>query len=192
MVEQILQDLQYADLEWCSVVLRYFNPVGAHSSGLIGEDPLVVPNNLMPFIAQVAVGRRACLSVYGDDYETSDGTGIRDYIHVVDLAKGHVAALDYVFSGEKFLIVNLGTGKGYSVLEVVHEFERVSGKRIPLKITGRREGDVGCSFAGVGLANEKLKWHAKSSLTQMCADAWNWQIKNPDGFRRPQASDIPE
>lgn len=189
MVEQILFDLHNADDEWCSVVLRYFNPVGAHSSGLIGEDPLGIPTNLMPYIAQVAVGRRAHLSVYGDDYETPDGTGIRDYIHVVDLAKGHVAALDYVFSGEKFLIANLGTGKGYSVLEVVREFERVSGKRIPLKIIGRRDGDVGCSYAGVGLATEKLKWHAKSSLTQMCTDAWNWQTQNPNGYLWSQTSD---
>ncbi len=189
MVEEILYDLQYADHEWSSVALRYFNPVGAHCSGLIGEDPLGAPTNLMPFITQVAVGRRAQLCIYGDDYETPDGTGVRDYIHVVDLAKGHVAALDYVFSGEKFLIANLGTGKGHSVLEVVREFERVSGKRIPLKIIGRRDGDVGCSYAGVGLANEKLKWHAKSSLTQMCTDAWNWQTQNPNGYLWSQTSD---
>jgi UDP-glucose 4-epimerase len=138
----------------------------------------------MPFIAQVAAGRRARLNVYGGDYETPDGTGIRDYIHVVDLAKGHVAALDCVFSGHKFLIANLGTGKGHSVLEVVREFERVSGKKIPLDITGRREGDVGRSFASVELANEKLKWYANLSLTQMCTDAWKWQIQNPNGYER--------
>lgn len=183
MVEQILQDLQYADPEWCSVVLRYFNPVGAHSSGLIGEDPLGVPNNLMPFIAQVAVGRRERLSVYGNDYETPDGTGIRDYIHVVDLAKGHVAALDYVFSGQEFLIANLGTGRGHSVLEIVREFERVSGRSIPLKIAGRRQGDVACCFADTRLANEKLGWRAEAGLEQMCADTWKWQSQNPDGYR---------
>ena len=186
MVEQVVQDLQYADPEWCSVILRYFNPVGAHCSGLIGEDPLGAPNNLMPFIAQVAVGRRAHLSVYGSDYQTPDGTGVRDYIHVVDLAKGHVAALDYVYSGRELLIANLGTGKGHSVLEVVREFEQMTGKTIPLKIIGRREGDVACSFASVGLANEKLKWCAKSSLSQMCADAWKWQTQNPQGYGRPR------
>jgi UDP-glucose 4-epimerase len=182
-VEQILQDLSLSDPDWRFVVLRYFNPVGAHESGLIGEDPLGSPSNLVPFIAQVAVGRRKHLKVYGNDYKTPDGTGVRDYIHVVDLAKGHIAALNYLFSNEDSLVANLGTGKPYSVMEIVRVFERVSDTRIPIEFVGRRSGDVACSFASVSLANEKLHWRAESTLVKMCEDAWRWHEQNPYGLR---------
>jgi UDP-glucose 4-epimerase len=184
MIENILEDLYQADPDWRIARLRYFNPVGAHESGLIGEDPQGAPNNLMPFIAQVAVGRREYLSVYGDDYPTPDGTGVRDYIHVMDLAEGHVAALSSLFKkGGHLLTVNLGTGNGVSVLQMVHEFERVSGKNIPYKIINRRAGDIAECWADTSLARRQLGWEAHRMLGQMCADTWHWQSQNPNGFR---------
>lgn len=164
-------------------VLRYFNPVGAHPSGLIGEDPSGVPNNLMPFITQVAVGQRPHLQVFGDDYETPDGTGVRDYIHVQDLAEGHVAALAALFKDNRSLTVNLGTGKPHSVLEVVKAFETASGKPVPYKVMPRRAGDVAQYFAHPGLAKELLGWEARRTLADMCADSWRWQSGNPQGYR---------
>lgn len=182
MVEQILKDLSCSDPAWKIAALRYFNPVGAHESGRIGEDPSGVPNNLMPFIAQVAVGRREMLNVYGGDYSTRDGTGVRDYIHVVDLARGHLAALEKLATYEGMLTVNLGTGRGYSVLEMVEAFRRVSGKDVPYRISPRRSGDVACYYADPRLAELQLNWHAERDLDQMCRDAWRWQRMNPDGY----------
>ncbi len=176
MVENILRDLARSDERWKVGLLRYFNPVGAHESGLLGEDPNGVPNNLMPFIAQVAVGKRKALSVWGGDYPTPDGTGIRDYIHVEDLAEGHLAALNALARGEEqVLIVNLGTGRGYSVLEMVRAFERASGKTIPFKIADRRPGDLAEYFADPSLAKAKLGWVAKRGIDDMCRDTWRWQ-----------------
>ncbi len=175
MVEDILADLHLAEPDWRIARLRYFNPVGAHASGLIGEDPQGLPNNLMPFVAQVAAGRRAFLNVWGKDYPTPDGTGVRDYIHVVDLAEGHVAALDYLDRQGGMLTVNLGTGRGYSVLEMVQAFARASGREIPYRIAARRPGDIAACWADPGLANRLLGWKATRSLEQMCADAWRWQ-----------------
>jgi UDP-glucose 4-epimerase len=163
-------------------VLRYFNPVGAHPSGLIGEDPSGVPNNLMPFVAQVASGKRAELNVWGNDYSTPDGTGVRDYIHVVDLAEGHVAALHYLLDKQRSVTVNLGTGRGYSVLEVVRAFEQASGQRVPYRIAPRRPGDVAQCYADPSLARELLGWEAKRTLPEMCADVWRWQSANPNGY----------
>jgi UDP-glucose 4-epimerase len=182
MVEQILRDLQVADSAWRIGILRYFNPVGAHESGLIGEDPNGIPNNLMPFIAQVAVGRREFLSVFGDDYPTQDGTGVRDYIHVVDLAKGHLAALDYLANNEGLLTVNLGTGQGYSVLDMVKAFEKASGRTIKYQIVARRSGDIACSYADPAMAKEKLGWSAELGIDRMCEDSWRWQLMNPAGY----------
>jgi len=180
MVEDILRDLQIADPEWRIALLRYFNPIGAHPSGLIGEDPRGVPNNLLPFIAQVAVGRRSELSVFGNDYDTPDGTGIRDYLHVMDLAKGHVAALQHLQPGAA--TYNLGTGKGYSVLEVLRAFEKAAGKTIPYQVKPRRAGDISCYFGDPQKAQRELDWHAEKSLLDMCTDTWRWQQRNPNGY----------
>ncbi|MEL4181068.1 UDP-glucose 4-epimerase GalE [Roseateles sp. PN1] len=185
MGETILRDLGAADPEWQTAALRYFNPVGAHASGLIGEDPSGIPNNLMPFVAQVAVGRRARLQVFGDDYATPDGTGVRDYIHVLDLAEGHVAALRFLLSGRESITVNLGTGRGYSVLELVKAYEATSGKAVPYDIVARRPGDVPACYADPALALEKLGWQAKHDLQRMCEDSWRWQRLNPQGFASP-------
>ena len=182
MSEQILRDLAKADPEWSVVLLRYFNPIGAHVSGLIGEDPQGIPNNLMPFISQTAIGRRECLSVFGNDYDTHDGTGVRDYIHVVDLAQGHVAAVDYMQDHKGESVFNLGTGTGYSVLDMVKAFERVTGKAVPYKITERRPGDLGMVYASPEKSANVLGWKAQFGLDEMCRDTWNWQSKNPMGY----------
>ena len=183
MSENILSDMHAADAGWAIGRLRYFNPVGAHESGLIGEDPSGVPNNLMPYIAQVAVGKRARLQVFGADYDTIDGTGVRDYIHVLDLAAGHVAALGRLLDKPELLTVNLGTGLGYSVLEVVQAYELASGRSIPIELVARRPGDVASCFADPSLARELLGWCANRSLADMCADSWRWQSMNPNGLR---------
>jgi UDP-glucose 4-epimerase len=182
MIEQILTDVHTADPEWNVVLLRYFNPIGAHPSGLIGEDPTGIPNNLMPYITQVAVGRRAELGVFGDDYDTPDGTGVRDYIHVVDLAKGHVKALQALERNCGVAIYNLGTGRGYSVLEVVHAFMRATGVNIPYSIKPRRPGDIATCYSDPTKAKEELGWEAEFGIEEMCADAWRWQKNNPQGF----------
>ena len=182
IVEQMLADLAHSDASWGIAVLRYFNPVGAHQSGLIGEDPRGTPNNLMPYIAQVAVGRREQLAVFGDDYPTVDGTGVRDYIHVVDLARGHVAALARLFRHEGGFTVNLGSGQGHSVLETVAAFEAASGRSVPYKITARRPGDVASCYADPSLARELLDWRAEKNLADMCADHWRWQSMNRAGY----------
>ena len=182
MIETILQDLFRSDPAWKIALLRYFNPVGAHESGLIGEDPGGVPNNLLPFIAQVAVGRREALNVYGNDYPTPDGTGVRDYIHVVDLARGHLAALEKLTTSSDVLTVNLGTGRGYSVLEMVEAFRKASGKEIPYRIVSRRPGDVAACYADPALAARLLGWRAERGLERICRDAWRWQSMNPDGY----------
>lgn len=183
MIEDILEDLDRAEPGWNIARLRYFNPVGAHASGLIGEDPHGIPNNLMPFVAQVAIGRRERLSVFGNDYPTPDGTGVRDYIHVMDLAEGHVAALDWLRCEGGMLTVNLGTGQGYSVLDMVRAFERASGRPVPYQIVARRPGDIAACWADPALARRLLGWEAKRGIDAMCADAWRWQTMNPDGFR---------
>ncbi|WP_431050664.1 UDP-glucose 4-epimerase GalE [Roseateles sp. L2-2] len=180
--EGILRDLGASDPQWQTACLRYFNPVGAHESGRIGEDPRGIPNNLMPYVTQVAVGRRAKLSIFGDDYDTPDGTGVRDYIHVVDLAEGHVAALDFLLRGDESIWVNLGTGRGYSVLELVNAFAAASGRAIPHEIVARRPGDVAACYADPALAREKLGWTARHDLARMCEDSWRWQSANPNGF----------
>lgn len=182
MIEQILRDVQVSDPAWRIAILRYFNPVGAHHSGMIGEDPNGIPNNLMPFIAQVAVGRRECLRVFGGDYPTPDGTGVRDYIHVVDLAQGHVAALDYLANHDGVLTVNLGTGTGYSVLDMVKAFGKASGREIAYQIVERRAGDIACCYADPSMAKEKLGWSAGLGVDRMCEDTWRWQSMNPDGY----------
>jgi len=182
MIENILHDLQASDPAWRIAVLRYFNPVGAHASGLIGEDPNGIPNNLMPYIAQVAVGRRDYLSIFGGDYATPDGTGVRDYIHVVDLAKGHLAALDYLSKKPGLLTVNLGTGEGLSVLDMVNAFQNASGIEIPCQIVERRAGDIACCYADPTLAAEKLGWRAELGVEAMCDDAWRWQSMNLNGY----------
>ena len=185
MNEQILRDLYVADKRWKIALLRYFNPVGAHKSGLIGEDPAGIPNNLTPYITQVAMGKRECLSVFGNDYDTPDGTGVRDYIHVVDLARGHIAAVNKLASMDGgVLTVNLGTGRGYSVLEMVQMFKEVSGKEIPYKITPRRPGDIATCYADPSLAFELLGWKAERGLKEMCEDSWRWQSQNPNGYRK--------
>jgi UDP-glucose 4-epimerase len=182
MGEDILRDLERADTRWKVALLRYFNPVGAHASGLIGEDPRGTPNNLMPYITQVAVGKRALLSVYGNDYNTPDGTGVRDYIHVLDLAEGHVAALRYLLDQHASITANLGTGQGHSVLELVRTFEAVSQRPVPYEIVARRPGDVAACYADPSLARDRLGWKAERSLTDMCADSWRWQRLNPNGM----------
>lgn len=185
MVEEILTDLYHSDPLWSLAVLRYFNPIGAHASGLIGEDPADIPNNLLPYIAQVAVGRREKLQIFGGDYETVDGTGVRDYIHVVDLARGHVKALEKLAGLEKpeLLTVNLGTGNGYSVLQVLQAFEKACGKSLPYAIAERRPGDVASCYADPKHALETLGWQAEHDLNAMCADTWRWQSQNPNGYR---------
>ena len=181
-IEEILKDLYKSDDSWNIAILRYFNPVGAHKSGLIGEDPNGLPNNLMPYISQVAVGKLDYLRVFGNDYDTVDGTGVRDYIHVVDLAKAHVKALEYLQKNRGLLITNLGTGKGYSVLEMVKAFEKASGKKIPYKIVQRRAGDIAKCYADPSFAKKSLNWEAKKDINDMCKDSWNWQSKNPNGY----------
>jgi len=181
-IEEILRDVYTADNEWHIALLRYFNPVGAHSSGTIGEDPNGIPNNLMPFISQVAVGKREYLNVFGGDYDTHDGTGVRDYIHVVDLANGHLKALEYLAKNKGVLTVNLGTGNGYSVLDMVKAFEAASGKKVPYKIVDRRPGDVAKCYADPSYAKEVLGWEAKKDIHQMCEDSWRWQSNNPNGY----------
>ncbi len=180
--ETLLRDLNAADSEWQTACLRYFNPVGAHESGLIGEDPRGTPNNLMPYVAQVAIGRRDSLQVFGNDYDTPDGTGVRDYIHVTDLAEGHVAALRWLFAHSGSLTVNLGTGRGYSVLEVVRAYEQASGRPIAHHFVPRRTGDVDAVYADPALAREALGWQATRTLDAMCEDSWRWQRMNPRGF----------
>ena len=182
MCEQILRDTAMASADWAVALLRYFNPIGAHDSGMIGEDPQDIPNNLMPFIAQTAVGRRECLSVYGDDYDTPDGTGVRDYVHVVDLAAGHVAAVRYLETHRGVGVFNLGTGKGVSVLELVSAFEKATGVRIPKKTAGRRPGDLPICYASTEKARRELNWEAKKTIEDACADSWRWQSNNPDGY----------
>ncbi len=183
-VEEILRDLSASDEMWSIALLRYFNPVGAHPSGTIGEDPNGIPNNLMPFIAQTAVGKRESLSVFGGDYDTPDGTGVRDYIHVVDLAKGHLKALEYLENHNKVLTVNLGTGNGYSVLDMVKAFEKASGKKVPYTIAPRRAGDIAKCFANPAYAKEVLGWEATKNIDEMCKDSWRWQSNNPNGYTK--------
>jgi UDP-glucose 4-epimerase len=182
MIEEILRDLALSDPEWQIVLLRYFNPVGAHASGRIGEDPNGIPNNLVPYISQVAVGRLAELSVFGDDYDTPDGTGVRDFIHVVDLALGHLAALRRLTANPGLVTYNLGTGRGYSVLEMVKAFETACGKSLPHRIVARRPGDIGTCYADPTKAKSELGWEAKLGIDAMCADAWRWQTLNPEGY----------
>ena len=182
MLEDILRDLHAADSTWRIGLLRYFNPIGAHHSGMIGEDPNGIPNNLLPYVSQVAVGRLAKLRVFGNDYATHDGTGIRDYIHVMDLADGHVKALNYLLNNEALITVNLGTGVGYSVLDVVNAFVKVSGKPIPYEFLLRRAGDVSINYADASYAMTLLGWSASRNLETMCADAWKWQSHNPNGY----------
>ena len=182
MLEQVLTDLHTADSEWNIVLLRYFNPIGAHKSGLIGEDPKGIPNNLVPYIAQVAIGKLEALGVFGDDYPTHDGTGVRDYIHVVDLAVGHVKALKRFESNTGVSIYNLGTGHGYSVLDVLHAYEKACGKTLPYKIKPRRPGDIATCYCDATKAKEELGWSAEYGIAEMCADSWRWQSMNPNGY----------
>ena len=182
MLEQVLEDIHVSDPEWNVILLRYFNPIGAHKSGLIGEDPKGIPNNLVPYVAQVAIGKLECLGVFGDDYDTPDGTGVRDCIHVVDLAKGHVAAIKKLEEKKGVLIYNLGTGKGYSVLDVVHAFEKACGKKIPYAVKPRRPGDIATCYADPAKAKAELGWEAENGIEEMCADSWRWQSMNPNGY----------
>ncbi len=182
MLEQILTDIHVSDPEWNVVLLRYFNPIGAHPSGKMGEDPKGIPNNLVPYIAQVAVGKLDKLRVFGNDYDTPDGTGVRDYIHVVDLAIGHVKAIEKLKDKEGVSIYNLGTGRGYSVLEVLHAYEKACGKTLPYEIKPRRAGDIATCYADPAKARQELGWSAERGIEQMCADSWKWQSNNPDGF----------
>lgn len=181
MMEMIMQDLHKADNAWNIILLRYFNPVGAHESGLIGEDPKGIPNNLMPYVAQVASGKLACINVFGDDYDTPDGTGVRDYIHVVDLALGHIAAIEACQTSGVH-IYNLGTGRGYSVLEMIHAFEKACGKTLPYKVGPRRSGDIAACYAAPDKAKKELGWEAKFGIEEMCASQWKWQSGNPKGY----------
>ena len=182
MLEQVLTDIHTSDPEWNVILLRYFNPIGAHKSGMIGEDPKGIPNNLLPYVAQVAIGKLPCLGVFGNDYDTPDGTGVRDYIHVVDLAKGHVKALEKLKDKEGVSIYNLGTGKGYSVLEVVHAFEKACGHSIPYEIKARRAGDIAVCYCNPAKAKRELGWEAQYGIEEMCEDSWRWQSHNPDGY----------
>ncbi len=182
MVEQIIKDIQVANNNFNAIILRYFNPVGAHKSGMIGEDPNGIPNNLVPYIAQVAVGKREFLNVYGNDYETIDGTGVRDYIHISDLADGHIKALIKLNENPGIVIYNLGTGKGYSVLEMLEAFEKACGKNIPYKFAKRRSGDAPSVFTDPSLANKDLNWKATRGINEMCEDVWRWQSQNPNGY----------
>ena len=182
MLEQILTDLHTSDPEWNVILLRYFNPIGAHKSGLIGEDPKGIPNNLLPYVAQVAVGKLKCLGVFGNDYDTPDGTGVRDYIHVVDLARGHVKAIDKIKENPGVKIYNLGTGNGYSVLQVVKAFSKACGHDVPYEIKPRRAGDIATCYADPTLAKEELGWVAEYGIDEMCEDSWRWQSMNPNGY----------
>jgi len=184
MIEEFLQDVFVSDDSWHIALLRYFNPVGAHKSGLIGEDPNDIPNNLIPYISQVAAGKLEKLSVFGGDYDTHDGTGVRDYIHVVDLAKGHIKALQALKDKPQVLTVNLGTGNGYSVLDMVKAFEKASGRDVPYQIVNRRPGDIATCYADPAYAEKRLGWKAESELDEMCEDTWRWQSMNPDGYSR--------
>lgn len=180
--EHLLHDMVIADPRWSVAILRYFNPLGAHPSGLIGEDPQGIPNNIMPYITQVAVGKLPLLKIFGDDYPTPDGTGVRDYIHVLDLAQGHIATLDALKAEGEYLVYNLGTGRGYSVLELVHAFEEASGKDIPYEITQRRPGDIAEVYGNVDKVQRELGWKAQLDLNDMCRDSWHWQVNNPQGY----------
>ena len=182
MLEQVLTDIHTSDKEWNVILLRYFNPIGAHKSGLIGEDPKGIPNNLVPYVAQVAVGKRECLGVFGNDYDTPDGTGVRDYIHVVDLAAGHVKAIEKLKENPGVEVYNLGTGNGYSVLQVVAAFEKACGHAIKYEIKPRREGDIATCYCDPQKAKEDLGWVAKYGIDEMCEDSWRWQSTNPDGY----------
>lgn len=182
MIECILKDLYTSDNTWSICLLRYFNPIGAHKSGTMGEDPNGIPNNLMPYITQVAIGKREYLNVWGDDYDTPDGTGVRDYIHVVDLALGHIKAVEKAESSEGLFIYNLGTGKGYSVLDVVKAFEKASGVKVPYKIGPRREGDIATCYSDPSKAEKELGWKAQRDIEEMCEDSWRWQKNNPNGY----------
>ncbi len=184
MIEEILQDLYVADKEWNIILLRYFNPIGAHKSGLLGEDPKGIPNNLLPYIAQVAVGKLDALGVFGDDYDTPDGTGVRDYIHVVDLAIGHVKAIKRLEDKAGVSIYNLGTGKGYSVLQVLHAFEKASGKKVDYVIKPRRAGDIATCYADASKAKKELGWETTKDIDEMCEDSWRWQSMNPNGYNK--------
>ncbi|MBD8013498.1 UDP-glucose 4-epimerase GalE [Planococcus wigleyi] len=183
MIEEILQDLYVADSSWRIAILRYFNPIGAHISGRIGENPTGIPNNLMPYITQVAIGKREELQVFGNDYDTPDGTGVRDYIHVVDLVKGHIKALEYLEENDGIETFNLGTGKGYSVLDLINNFSSATKKEIPYKVVDRRPGDIGICYANPEKAKAKLGWTAEKDLQEMCQDSWKWQVENPNGFQ---------
>lgn len=189
MIEEILRDLYESDHSWSIALLRYFNPIGAHSSGLIGEDPLGIPNNLMPYITQVAVGKLEELSVFGNQYPTKDGTGVRDYIHVVDLARGHLKALEKISSNSGIEAYNLGTGNGYSVLEMVSAFERASGKTVPYQIVDQRPGDIPVCYADPAKAKQELDWVAEMGIDEMCQDSWRWQLNNPDGYQNREMKD---
>ena len=182
MIEQILTDLAASDPRWSVSLLRYFNPIGAHPSGLLGEDPNGIPNNLLPYVSQVAAGLRPEVVVYGNDYDTPDGTGVRDYIHVVDLAKGHVKALKKIEDNSGLNIYNLGTGKGYSVLDIVKNFEEATGVKIPYVIRDRRPGDIATCYSDAGKAEAELGWKAEYGIKEMCADSWKWQSQNPNGY----------
>lgn len=183
MIEQILRDVSVANPDWQVSILRYFNPIGAHDSGLIGEDPSGIPNNLLPYVAQVAVGKLDTIRIFGDDYDTLDGTGVRDYIHVVDLARGHVAALEHLPQPGSAEAYNLGTGQGTSVLELIQAFEKACGKTLPSEILPRRPGDIAACYADVTKAHERLNWKAEKSIEEACADAWRWQSQNPNGYK---------
>ena len=182
MQEQILTDIHTADPEWNVILLRYFNPIGAHKSGLIGEDPKGIPNNLLPYVAQVAIGKLPEINVFGNDYDTPDGTGVRDYVHVVDLARGHVKAIERFAKKDGVFICNLGTGHGYSVLDVIHAFEKACGKKLPYVIRERRPGDIATCYSSPAKAEKELGWTAEFDLEDMCRDSWNWQQKNPNGY----------
>lgn len=186
MIEQILTDLAAAEPAWRITILRYFNPIGAHASGQIGEDPKGIPNNLLPYVAQVAVGKLDTVRVFGDDYDTPDGTGVRDYIHVVDLARGHVAALEHLPTAGSTEAYNLGTGQGTSVLELIKAFETASGRPIPYEVAARRPGDIASCYADVSKAGEKLQWQAEKSIADACADSWRWQSHNPNGYHQSE------
>ena len=182
MLEQILTDIHTSDPEWNVILLRYFNPIGAHKSGKIGEDPKGIPNNLLPYVAQVAIGKHPYVRVFGNDYDTPDGTGVRDYIHVVDLAKGHVKAINKIAKNPGVKVYNLGTGKGYSVLDVIKAFGKACGKEVPYEIMERRAGDIATCYSDATLAKEELGWEAQYGIEEMCADSWNWQSSNPNGY----------
>ena len=182
MLEQILTDLHTADEEWNVILLRYFNPIGAHKSGMIGEDPKGIPNNLLPYVAQVAIGKLECVGVFGNDYDTPDGTGVRDYIHVVDLALGHVKAIDKIKDNPGVKVYNLGTGNGYSVLDVIKAFSKACGHEVPYQIKPRRPGDIATCYADASLAKKELGWEAQYGIEEMCADSWKWQSMNPNGY----------